>query len=88
MSVDVDIAVVGANLVGDGLWVVPLIEHSFDLILPFSEPEPNESFMGFRPEENSTVNFIAFIVVDGEELSRTIAVSKPHLRNYGFPGGL
>jgi len=46
MSVDVDIAVVGANLVGDGLWVVPLIEHSFDLILPFSEPEPNGSFMG------------------------------------------
>jgi len=46
LSKDVDVAVVGANLVGDGLWVVPLIEHSFDLILPFSEPEPNGSFIG------------------------------------------
>src|SRR5450759_498765 len=32
LSKDVEIAAVGPNLVGDALWVVPLIEHRLDLI--------------------------------------------------------
>ncbi len=45
MSKDVDIAVVGANLVGDALWVVPLLEHTLDLVLPSTKPEPKRVFI-------------------------------------------
>jgi len=31
---NIDIAIIGANLIEDALRVVPLIEHGFDLILP------------------------------------------------------
>jgi hypothetical protein len=37
---NIEIAVIGANLVEDALRVVPLIEHGFDLVLPSSQQEP------------------------------------------------
>jgi hypothetical protein len=46
LSKDIEIAVVGANLVGDALWVVPLIEDGFDLTRPSAQPEPNGTFIG------------------------------------------
>lgn len=46
LSKDVEIAVVGSNLMKDALWLIPLIEHGFDLILPSAEPEANGSFIG------------------------------------------
>ena len=45
MSKDVDIAVVGANLVGDALWIVPLLEHTLGLVLPSTKPEPKRVFI-------------------------------------------
>jgi len=47
LSKDVDIPVIRLDLVEDALWVVPLIEHSLDLVLPFSKPEANGSLIGF-----------------------------------------
>jgi hypothetical protein len=37
--------VIRADLVEDALWVVPLIEHRFNLILPFTKPKSNRSFI-------------------------------------------
>ena len=47
LSKDVKIPVVGSNLVAAALWVVPLIEHSLDLILSSFKPESNRPFIGF-----------------------------------------
>ena len=47
LSKDVEIPVVGANLVEDALWVVPLVEYCFNrILLPF-HVEPNRSFVSF-----------------------------------------
>ena len=37
---NIEIAVIGANLVEDALRVLPLIEHGVDLVLPSSQQEP------------------------------------------------
>jgi hypothetical protein len=36
-----------------GLWVVPLIEHGFGLVLFSPKPEPNEPFIGLSPTPTS-----------------------------------
>jgi len=46
LSEDIEIPVIRADLVEDALWVVPLIEHRFNLILPFTKPKSNRSFIG------------------------------------------
>jgi hypothetical protein len=47
---NVQIAVVGPDLEGNALRVVPLIEHGFDLTLPSAKPEPNGSFIGLAAQ--------------------------------------
>jgi len=46
LSKNIEIPVIGSNVVEDVLRAVPLIEHGFDLILPSSKPEPNGPFIG------------------------------------------
>src|SRR5229473_112535 len=45
LSKDVEIPVVGANLIEDALWAVPLVQHCFNEILSSFEPEPNRSLV-------------------------------------------
>src|SRR5713101_781710 len=47
LSKNVEVPVIGANLVKDALRVVPLVQHRFDEIMSSFELEPNRSFVSF-----------------------------------------
>src|SRR5712692_6666160 len=44
---NIEVPVIGANHIKDALWVVPLVQHRFDVILSSFEPEPNRLFVSF-----------------------------------------
>jgi hypothetical protein len=46
LSKDVEITVVGSNLIKEAFWVVPLIEHRLDPIMRSVNPELNRPFIG------------------------------------------
>ena len=42
---DVETPVIGANLIKEALWVVPLVQQCFNEVLSAFKPEPNRSFV-------------------------------------------
>ena len=62
LSKNIEVPVIGANLIKDALWVVPLVQHRLDEILSSFEPEPNRSFVSLSARVALYVQLHHFII--------------------------